>query len=50
MKRGNDVSTSPVRYANYPSSWFLAMFPGGWQTLADREGFTLPPPFKKNNN
>jgi len=45
MQRGNNVSTSPVRYAHYPSSWFLATFPGGWQDLARREGFELPPRF-----
>lgn len=43
--RGNNVvSTAPVRYAHYPQ-WFLEVFPGGWQTLADRAGFELPSQF-----
>jgi hypothetical protein len=42
MQYGDQVATSPVRYAHYPSRWFLKVFPGGWQTLADREGFELP--------
>lgn len=50
MKSGSRVvDTSPVRYARYPSSWFLTLFPGGWQTLADREGFELPPRFRKRD-
>ncbi len=40
------VASSPVRYAHYPSGWFLAQFPGGWKTLADREGFQLPETFQ----
>lgn len=47
MKRGAQTWTDPVRYAHYPSSWFLALFPGGWKTLAQREGFELPPSFQK---
>jgi hypothetical protein len=43
--RGNNTSKGPVRYAYYPSSWFLRAFPGGWKTLAEREGFDLPPKF-----
>ena len=45
ITRGSQVSTSPVRFANYPSSWFLPLFPGGWKTLAQREGFQLPSSF-----
>ena len=43
MKRGDILSdsTSPVRYAHYPSAWFLTLFPGGWKALAEREGFEL---------
>jgi hypothetical protein len=40
------VASSQVRYAHYPSGWFLAQFPGGWKTLADREGFELPRRFR----
>jgi hypothetical protein len=44
--RGNIVvSSEPVRYARYPG-WFLEIFPGGWQTLADRAGFQLPLRFR----
>jgi hypothetical protein len=39
---GKVYGSSPVRYANYPSSWFLACFPGGWADLARVEGFELP--------
>ncbi len=39
---GKVCDRSPVRYANYPSSWFLARFPGGWAELARTEGFDLP--------
>jgi hypothetical protein len=42
---GNVVFTEPVRYAHSPSSWFLTLFPRGWQTLAQREHFELPPSF-----
>jgi hypothetical protein len=45
MQYGDQVATSPVRYAHYPGGWFLKAFPGGWQTLADREGFELPEKF-----
>jgi hypothetical protein len=48
MKQANNSHSDPVRYGCYPSSWFLATFPGGWKTLADRDGFELPPHFKKN--
>jgi hypothetical protein len=43
--RGNNSSKGSVRYAYYPSSWFLTAFPGGWKTLAEREGFELPAKF-----
>ena len=48
MKRGDILSdsTSPVRYAHYPSAWFLTLFPGGWKALAEREGFELPQSFQ----
>jgi len=42
---GKVVFTEPVRYAHYPSSWFLTLFPGGWRTLAQREHFELPQSF-----
>ena len=51
IQRGPDGSgggsSGPVRYANYPTSWFLSAFPGGWDTLAQREGFQLPAAFHK---
>jgi hypothetical protein len=48
MKRGDRVlGNDPVRYAHYPSSWFLTLFPGGWKTLAEREDFELPNTFQK---
>ncbi len=51
IERGPDgskgSSSGPVRYANYPSSWFLSAFPGGWDTLAQRENFQLPATFRK---
>jgi len=46
--RGNNTSKGPVRYAYYPSSWFLTAFPGGWKTLAEREGFELPAKFRSS--
>lgn len=34
----------PVRYGRYPGfSWFLTLFPEGWKSLAEQEGFELPP-------
>lgn len=48
MQRGNNSQSDPVRYGRYPSSWFFALFPGGWKTLAEREGFELPPNFQKH--
>jgi len=50
MHYGGRVATSPIRFANYPSRWFLKVFPGGWQTLADREGFELPEKFRQQQN
>lgn len=47
MQYGDQVATAPVRYAHYPSGWFLMVFPGGWQTVADREGFELPEKFRQ---
>jgi hypothetical protein len=46
MRRGSQISDSPVRYAIYPSMWFLQTFPGGWQELARRENFELPAKFQ----
>ena len=45
LTRGDGVSTEPVRYGHLPSGWLGALFPGGWQALAQREGFQLPPSF-----
>jgi hypothetical protein len=42
---GQQLGSGKVRYANYPSSWFLSLFSNGWQTLATKEGFELPPRF-----
>ena len=47
MRREDQLATQPVRYAHYPSSWFLTLFPGGWKTLAEREGFELPDRFQR---
>jgi hypothetical protein len=44
--KGTNVSTQPVRYASYPSFPFLTLFPGGWKTLAQKEGFELPANFQ----
>lgn len=46
LKQGTSVSTDDVRFAYYPSSWFLTLFPGGWETIAAREGFELPKSFR----
>jgi hypothetical protein len=45
MTRGARVDTTPVRYAQVPSGWFLKAFPGGWEKLAQQEGFELPARF-----
>ncbi|MDB6110023.1 MAG: hypothetical protein JWR69_1773 [Pedosphaera sp.] len=44
-REGDSVYSMDVQYAHYPSSWFLTLFPGGWETLAKREGFELPTSF-----
>jgi hypothetical protein len=46
MKAGSRVNVYPVRYAYYPSSWFLTVFPMGWEDLAKRENFQLPANFR----
>jgi hypothetical protein len=46
VSQGSKVSRSEVRYAHYPSTWFLTVFPGGWQAIAQREGFDLPTNFR----
>ena len=48
IREGNSSRTSDVRYANYPSRWFLALFPGGWEAIAQREGFELPRNFRNS--
>jgi hypothetical protein len=48
IREGNSSRTSDVRYAHYPSLWFLALFPGGWEAIAQREGFTLPKDFRNS--
>lgn len=45
MKRGNTVSTEPVRYGHYPNGWLSTLFPRGWEGLAQQEGFELPARF-----
>lgn len=46
LKQGESISTGDVRYAYYPSSWFLTLFPGGWEPIVTREGFELPKSFR----
>jgi hypothetical protein len=46
LKQGESISTGDVRYAYYPSSWFLTLFPGGWEPIVTREGFELPQSFR----
>jgi hypothetical protein len=49
VKQGDSLSTSPVRYAQYPAFPVLELFrPRGWETLAQMEGFTLPPSFQNH--
>jgi len=48
IREGNSSRTSDVRYAHYPSLWFLALFPGGWEAIAQREGFDLPKNFRNS--
>jgi hypothetical protein len=45
-RQSDSVYSMEVQYAHYPSSWFLTLFPGGWETLAQREGFELPKGFR----
>jgi hypothetical protein len=47
MEYDGKVDRSPVRYAGYPYGPVLTFFPGGWQELAQREGFELPARFHK---
>jgi len=46
LDRGDTVSRMDVHYGHYPAGWFLTLFPGGWQAIAQREGFELPKNFK----
>lgn len=46
LSQGTSVSSGDVRYAYYPSTWFLTLFPGGWESIAAREGFELPKSFR----
>jgi hypothetical protein len=48
VRYGSHVYLSHVRYGNYPSSWFLSTFPGGWADLAKRENFELPAKFQQH--
>ena len=43
---GNSMTTSVNPWQPFPEA-FHAIFPGGWQELAQREGFELPKEFKK---
>jgi hypothetical protein len=45
VTQGGNVSSSPVRYAQYPAFPVLKLFVGGWQALAQSEGIDLPPSF-----
>jgi hypothetical protein len=47
MTKNGTVLTNSVRYGGIPgvSFPFFTLFPGGWQTLAQEEGFQLPPRF-----
>ncbi len=46
LSQGDSVSRNDVRYAYVPSRWFFTLFPGGWEAIAQREGFELPKNFK----
>ena len=48
LTQGGSSKMEYVRYANYPSLWFLALFPGGWEAIAQREGFELPKNFRNS--
>jgi hypothetical protein len=45
-RNGQQVSTGKVRYAQYLTHWFNSLLTNGWQSLADTEGFKLPPKFR----
>lgn len=45
IEQGNSVTTGKVHYATYPSMWFDFLIQGGWQAIAQREGFELPTNF-----
>jgi hypothetical protein len=45
LREGKSVRTNEVRYAYYPGGWFLTVFPKGWQSLAEGNGFELPSNF-----
>jgi hypothetical protein len=41
--RGKSTASMEVQYAHYPAYFpILTLFPGGWKTVAEREGFELP--------
>jgi hypothetical protein len=46
LTQGGSSKSEDMRYAHYPSLWFLALFPGGWEAIAQREGFELPKNFR----
>ena len=46
--QGGSSKIEDVRYAHYPSLWFIALFPGGWEAIAQREGFELPKNFRNS--
>ncbi len=48
LREGGSTQTREVQYAHYPSGWFLTLFPKGWQSLAEREGFELPANFNSS--
>jgi hypothetical protein len=50
VTQGANVTTDPVRYAHLPNFPLLKLFPGGWQALAQSEGFDLPPIFSAQNS
>ncbi|MDR3456147.1 MAG: hypothetical protein P4N60_01770 [Verrucomicrobiae bacterium] len=43
---GGTMTTSVNPWQPFPEA-FRTLFPGGWQELAEREGFELPPEFNK---
>lgn len=47
LQQGNSMmSASVLPWQSFPEA-FRSVFPGGWQELAEREGFELPKEFKK---